>query len=89
MRDAAARVAGDIARAMFAADAGAPTRPGAAGNGACTGVAGPVQGPDRAAAMRRTIEESAARVAAEIGADILPPALLARAAPPGPARAQA
>ena len=89
VRDAATRVASDIAEDMFAADAGAPTRPGTAGNDACTGVAGPVQGSDKAAAMRRTIKASAARVAAEIGADILPPALLARAAPPGTARAQA
>ena len=60
-----------------------PTRPGTGGNGgASMGDACRAQRTDQAPVARNSIKASAARVAAEIGADILPPGLLEKSAPP-------
>ena len=83
VKDAATRVANDIAQDIFSTDVILPTRPGTGGNGgASMGEAIRAQGANRPLAARDSIRASAARVAAEIGADILPPGLLEKSAPP-------
>ena len=74
VKDAATRVANDIAEDIFPANAALPARPWAGGNGsACTGDACSACRTGCAAVARDGVKASAARVAAEIGADILPP----------------
>ena len=83
VKDAATRVANDIARDIFPTDVVLPTRPGTGGNGGVSmGDACRAQRTDQAPVARNSIKVSAARVAAEIGADILPPGLLEKSAPP-------
>ena len=83
VKDAATRVANDIAQDIFPTDVILPARPGTGGNGgASMGEAIRAQGANRPLAARDSIRVSAARVAAEIGADILPPGLLEKSAPP-------
>ena len=77
VKDAATRVANDIAQDIFATDVILPERPGAGWNGGTrTGDACRARTAERASVARHDIKVSAARVAAEIGADILPPGLL-------------
>ena len=77
VKDAATRVANDIAQDIFAAAVILPERPGAGRNGGTrTGDACRARTAERASEARHDIKVSAARVAAEIGADILPPGLL-------------
>ena len=78
VRDAATRVASDIAEDIFATDVVLPARPAAGRNGGAGA---------RDDAARGPIKVSAARIAAAIGADILPPRPRATVAPPGEARA--
>ena len=74
VKDAATRVANDIADDIFPGAALLPARPWAGGNGsACAGDACSACRTGRAGVARDEVKESAARVAAEIGADILPP----------------
>ena len=87
VKDAATRVANDIAQDIFATDVVLPTRPGTGGGGgASMGDASRARRANRPLAARDSIKVSAARVAAEIGADILPPGLLEKAAPPTDSR---
>ena len=77
VKDAATRVANDIAQDIFSTDVILPTRPRTGGNGgASMGDASRARRADQAPVARNSIKASAARVAAEIGADILPPGLL-------------
>ena len=78
VKDAATRVASDIAEDIFATDVILPARPTAGRNGG----AGP-----RNDDARGPLKVSAARIAAAIGADILPPLLGETVVPPGEARA--
>ena len=83
VKDAATRVANDIAQDIFSTDVILPARPRTGGNGgASMGDACRAQRTDQAPVARNSIKASAARVAAEIGADILPPGLLEKSAPP-------
>ena len=87
VKDAATRVANDIAQDIFATDVILPTRPRTGGNGgASMGDASRARRADQAPVERNSIKASAARVAAEIGADILPPGLLEESAPPTDSR---
>ncbi len=89
VKDAATRVAGQIGEDIFPATAARPTaRPAAERNGcggACDACGACSIG--RACVARHSIKVSAARVAAAIGADILPAPLLGSAAPPTDAHA--
>ncbi len=91
VKDAATRVASQIGEDIFPATAArAAARPAAGRNGcggACDACGACSIG--RACVARDTIKVSAARVAAEIGADILPAPLLDGAAPPAATLAQA
>ena len=94
VRDAATRVADDIAKDIFPRTVVRPARPRARANGdARKGETCRVHRDDRAGVARDTIRASAARIAAEIGADILPPGLPEHAAAPDdwrpPAQARA
>ena len=83
VKDAATRVANDIAQDIFSTDVILPARPRTGGNGGVSmGDACRAQRTDQAPVARNSIKVSAARVAAEIGADILPPGLLEKSAPP-------
>ena len=83
VKDAATRVANDIAQDIFSTDVILPARPGTGGNGGVSmGDACRAQRTDQSPVARNRVKVSAARVAAEIGADILPPGLLEKSAPP-------
>ena len=88
VKDAATRVASQIAQDIFSTDVILPERPRAGRNGSAS-VGDVCRAPrtDRAAGARDSVKVSAARVAAEIGADILPPWPLDVAAPSTDTRA--
>ena len=88
VKDAATRVANQIAEDIFSTDVILPERPRAGRNGSAS-VGDVCRAPrtDRAAGARDSVKVSAARVAAEIGADILPPWPLDVAAPSTDTRA--
>ena len=82
VKDAATRVANDIAEDIFSSAALLPARLGTGRNGgAAAGDACDSGRSDGAGVARDGVRASAARIAAEIGADILPPWLLQRPAP--------
>ena len=88
VKDAATRVAEHIAQDIFPGTVTLPARPQAGWNGGTrTGEVCRARSTGHAPVARNTIKRSAARVAAEIGADILPPGLLENAAPPEGTRA--
>ena len=91
VKDAATRVASQIGEDIFPATAARAAARPAAGRSGCGGACDACGACSigRACAARDTIKVSAARVAAEIGADILPPPLLDGAAPPAATLAQA
>ena len=83
VKDAATRVANEIAQDIFSTAAVLPTRRGKDPDGdAYKGDAGCAGNANGDPVARSTIKVSAARVAAEIGADILPPWLLENSALP-------